>query len=322
MKKIENIHTSYKDKNLDADVFEPIKNADEEDLRVLLATVLLEEKNGGASVSASEICERLGITEEELSASLKYWRGAGLLGVSKKKSTEKEEKPKVESAHKDGKLDKENLPTYTTEELTSLMEKRKITSTFIGEAARVYGKIFNQHEVEIIVRMIDYIGFDEECVLLLLSYYAKQKKTLRYIEKAALAFYDEGISTQPELQQKLCAMERREEAEGKIRAMFGMTNRALTTKEKKYLVSWVEKMNFSVEMIKLAYDKTVDSTHEASPAYANGILERWYADGIDTPEKVQEADAKREESKVGRVERSFDANDFYEAALKRSYGDI
>jgi hypothetical protein len=64
----------------------------------------------------------------------------------------------------------ESMPTYTTEELTALMKKRKITSDFIGDASRVYGKMFNQHEVEIIVRMIDYIGFDGECVLLLLSY--------------------------------------------------------------------------------------------------------------------------------------------------------
>ena len=239
--------------------------------------------------------------------------------VPKKKASVKEEKPKLESAHKDGKLDKEALPAYTTEELTVLMKKKKITSTFIGEASRVYGKVFNQHEIEIIVRMIDYIGFNSECVLLLLSYYSKQKKTLRYIEKAALTFYDEGITTEKELQQKLCAMERREEIEGKIRAMFGMTNRALTTKEKKYIISWVEKMNFSLDMIRLAYDKTVDVTHEPSPAYANGILERWYADGIDTPEKVEAADEKRDQSKRGQVERSFDTNDFFEAALRRSY---
>ena len=301
-------------------MIESVKNADEDDLRVLLTTILLEGEDG--CVKTEDICDALGIGEEAFAASLKYWRGAGLITVPKKKSTEKEvktEKKEIESAHRDGKIDRETMPTYTTEELTALMKKRKITSDFIGDASRVYGKMFNQHEVEIIVRMIDYIGFNSECVLLLLSYYSKQKKPLRYIEKAALAFYDDGITTAKELQQKLCAMDRIEEAEGQIRAMFGMTGRALTTKEKKYIASWVEKMNFSVEMIRLAYDKTVDNTHEASPAYANGILERWFADGIDTPEKVEAADEKRNEGKLGQVERSFDTNDFFEAALKRSY---
>ena len=44
-----------------------------------------------------------------------------------------------------------------------------------------------------------------------------------------------------------------------------------------------------------------------------------YCDGIDTPEKVEAADEKRNEGKLGQVERSFDTNDFFEAALKRSY---
>ena len=321
MKHIDKVHTTYKNKKLKAELFESIKNADEEDLRVLLAAILLEGASEDGEVKTETICETLGIGVEEFSASLKYWRGAGLLAVPKKKTAEKEEKTKPESAHKDGKIDKETMPTYTTEELTALMKKRKITSDFIGDASRVYGKMFNQHEVEIIVRMIDYIGFDGECILLLLSYYSKQKKTLRYIEKAALAFYDEGISNAKELQHKLCAMESRDAVEGKIRAMFGMNNRALTTKEKKYIISWVEKMNFSVEMIRLAYDKTVDITHEPSPAYANGILERWYADGIDTPEKVAAADEKREEGKLGQVESSFDANEFFEAALRRTYNN-
>ena len=319
MKHIDKVHTNYKNKKLDSDIIEPIKNADEEDLRVLLTAILLEQKSESGDVLTKDICESLGISEEEFLASLKFWRGAGMLAVSKKKAAESQESQKPESAHRNGKLDTEKMPTYTTDEITALMKKRKITSDFIGDASRVYGKIFNQHEVEIIVRMIDYIGFDGECVLLLLSYYSKQKKTLRYIEKAALAFYDEGISTAKELQMKLCAMERREEIEGKIRAMFGMNNRALTTKEKKYITAWVEKMNFSIDMIRLAYDKTVDITHEPSPAYANGILERWFADGIDTPEKVEAADEKREESKRGQVERSFDSNDFFEAALRRSY---
>ena len=323
MKNVDKVHINYKSKELDKNFFESLKNADEEDLRVLLAAMLLEKSSNDGELDTEKICEGLDIGAAELSASFKYWKGAGLISVSKKKNGEKSEhkceKAKHESAHKDGKLDKETMPSYTTKELAKLMEDRKITSDFIGEASRVFGKIFNQHEVEIIVRMIDYIGFEPESVLMLLSYYAKQKKTLRYIEKAALKFYDEGISTSVALEEKLCAMERREQIEGKIRAMFGMTGRDLTAKEKKYIVSWVEKMGFDLDMIRLAYDKTVDIKHEALPAYANGILERWYADGIDTPEKLEAAEQKREEGKPLRVESSFDSNEFFEAALRRSY---
>ena len=322
MKNSEKVQITYKENNLGDGIFDVIKNADEEDLRVLLALLLLSEEDG-AEIDAAKVCEGLDISESELTASIKYFKGAGLLKTSKKsrKKADNAEKPKIESAHKDGKIIREELPTYTTEELAALMKKRKITSDFIGEASRVYGKMFNQHEVEIVVRMIDYVGLDEESVLLLLSYYQKQKKTLRYIEKVAMDFYDEGIATPSALQEKLCAMDRLNSAEGKIRSLFGMNNRALTTKEKKCVKAWVEKMGYDIDMIRLAYDKTVDATHEPSVAYANAILERWYADGIDTPEKVSAMDEKREESKAGRPQRSFDTDDFFEAALKRSYGE-
>ena len=324
MKNAEKVQINYKDNKLGGGLFEVLKNADEEDLRVLLALILTAGEDN--EVETAQICDGLDISESELSASLKYFKGAGLLTVPKKsrkksEGAEKKEKTEIESAHKDGKVNKQTLPSYTTDELAALMKKRKITSGFIGEASRVYGKMFNQHEVEMIVRMIDYIGFDEESVLLLLSYYSKQKKPIRYIEKTALEFYDEGITTAAMLAEKLCAMDKLNSAEGKIRAIFGMNNRSLTTKEKKCIKAWIEKMGFDIEMIRLAYDKTVDATHEPSVAYANAILERWSADGIDTPEKVSEADEKRDEGKAGRVERSFDTNDFFEAALKRSYGD-
>ena len=332
MKQDGKIITKYKNGALGESILESVKNADEEDVRVLLAAILLEERDG--EIDPELLRAGLGIGEAELSASVKFWRGAGLLGTAKRSAkkegdTQKQEieekktaKTDIESAHRGGKVERDDFPTYTTEELTALMEKRRITSDFIGEASRVYGKMFNQHEVEMIVRMIDYIGFDEECVLMLLSFFSRDKKTLRYIEKTALALYDEGISTAAELQEKLCAMERIRTCEGQIRAMFGMTGRSLTTKEKKYISSWLGKMNFDVEMIRLAYEKTVDATHGPSCAYANGILERWFADGIDTPQKVADADQKRSSTKAAEQESGFDADVFFEAALKRSYENI
>ena len=51
----------------------------------------------------------------------------------------------------------------------------------------------------------------------------------------------------------------------------------------------------------------------------NGILERWYAAGITTPEAVKsDAEAHKKGKQDGA---SFDTDEFFEAALKRSYSD-
>ena len=82
MKQEGKIITKYKNGALGEGFLESVKNADEEDVRVLLAAILLEERDG--EIDSELLRKGLGIEEAELSASVKFWRGAGLLGTSKR----------------------------------------------------------------------------------------------------------------------------------------------------------------------------------------------------------------------------------------------
>ena len=54
MKNLDKIHINYKIKSLDAAGFESLKNAEEEDLRVLLAAMLFEKNsNNGECVTGA-----------------------------------------------------------------------------------------------------------------------------------------------------------------------------------------------------------------------------------------------------------------------------
>ena len=46
-------------------------------------------------------------------------------------------------------------------------------------------------------------------------------------------------------------------------------------------------------MVRLADEITREKTGKFSPAYTDRILERWQAEGIDTPDKVQIFSGKR-----------------------------
>jgi DnaD/phage-associated family protein len=109
--------------------------------------------------------------------------------------------------------------------------------------------------------------------------------------------------------------------EGQIRKMFGMGSRSLTSKEKRLILSWTEKMGFDIEMIRLAYEITIEAVKEPSVSYANAILEKWYANKIDTPEKVDEERQKRAASKAAEPSKSYDVEDFFDAALRRTFSD-
>ena len=330
MKKNEKFIIDGKARSLGDGLMGAIRAADENDLRVILALMLTDEDE---VADYAEILRGLELSEGEFDASVKYWRGAGLIKKSKKTSAKgdgdkrSESTPAITDAHRGGKLErKSEMPSYSSTELADLIEKRQITAEFINEAQRVVGKIFNTHEVNILVGMVDYIGFDEASVIIILSHMVKMgKRSLRYAEQIAFSLYDEGVTDIDALQTRLCKMENYSRVESAVRVMFGMTGRSLTAKEKKFLRSWIDTMGYDEECIRLAYDITVDATHSPAPAYANSILENWYAAGLHTRDAILAAEAAKKEEKAAggdNSKKSFDTDDFFAAALKRSFNDL
>jgi len=61
--------------------------------------------------------------------------------------------------------------------------------------------------------------------------------------------------------------------------------------------------------------------HPSKPSlsYTNKILESWYSEGLTTPEAVDAASAKKNGDKQQGM--SFDVDEFFKAALDRSYRD-
>lgn len=334
MEKKNKIELTYKRDARPEKYLSALLSADEQDMRLLLYVLLLPE---GEVLDKEDVCSALGIEASELDASVKYWCGAGLLSKPSKRakaekaSDKKEEKQdekthgRMPSAHRGGLLERASeLPSYTSSELSAIIEKRTVTAEFIDEAQRILGKVFNTHEIGILVGMVDYIGFDEHAVLLILSYMQKNgKKTLRYAERLAFELYDEGICTSDALEECFRRREENAKIENAVRVMFGMTGRSLTTSEKKYIDSWTKLMGFDIEVIRMAYDITVDNTHEPTPKYANKILENWYAKGIRTARDVRAAQEEYERKKSGvQQKESFVVDEFFEAALRRSFEEL
>ena len=167
------------------------------------------------------------------------------------------------------------------------------------------------------VALQDYLNLEDEFILVLVDHCAKRgKKTLHYIKKCAFTFYNEGITTADALREHLNKLDALCSVEGKIRSMFGMTGRDLTTKEKKLIGTWVCEFGYDVDVIRKAYEITVDTTQTPTPAYANAILERWHKEGLKNLEEIEKAEAQK-----APTNGSFDTDDFFEAALKRSFNN-
>ena len=314
------------------------------DLRVLLT--LCANRDVRADLSRLSACA--GCTVAQVEASVAFWRGAGVITVDDKETDASvvpcaEVKPAESETVAESATERvqvvgrsDSLPRYTTEELSSLLESRKETAALIDECQRILGKIFNVREIGILVAMLDYLSLDAEYLILLCAHCAKLGKTsLHYVEKVALDMVDGGANTVEALQETLRREDAARESEGQIRALFGARDRKLTAAERKYIHRWLEEWRFDMPMIELAYEATVDSIGEASMRYTDGVLKRWYAEGLNDPAAVAVSDDKwrrAKENGTGKTKAakegkeqpsgSFDTDDFFEAALRRSFEDL
>ncbi len=300
-----------------------LHKATKKDIAVLL--VLAAEPAAQVDLDAAKaaIVARGEYTAADVDAALAFWRGTGVVLLDEGEQTapvvtvapmpsDASASPKV--------IAEKGLPTYNTEELSSILARRKELSQLIDDCQQAFGKIFNTNEIGVIAGLADYLGLDGEYILLLLTHCRNmEKKSLRYVEKMAISLHDEGVHGARELEERLRNIEMMAKASGRVRAIFGITARALTTKEKAMLESWVCKMQYGEEMLTRAYEMTVDAIGKPSMPYANKILERWFADGYKTVADVDNAmDEYKRKKNDGS---SFDVNEFFEAALRRTYGE-
>lgn len=301
-----------------------IDRAGADELKVLLCLCA-----AGGDADVKTLARLSCLAEDEVRDALAFLRGAGLVESAKdKKATGKKganaEKPSAaETLQKpvEKKLEREAaLPNYTSAELGNLLEKREDVILLVNEGQNVLGKTFNYKEVGVLVGLLDYLELDNEYVLTLMSYCASLgKRSLHYIEKMAFSFYDAGVCTTEQLEAELDRRERLQSMEGKIRSLFGLGARALTTKEKKFISAWVSDFGYGEDIIKKAYEVTADATGNASIPYANSVLERWNAAGYKTLSEIEESYQKNKAEKPH--EGSFDTDDFFEAAVRRALGD-
>lgn len=214
----------------------------------------------------------------------------------------------------------DELPNYSTAELSDLLEKSQSLRMLVNEAQNIWGKVFNPYEAQLLVGLSDYLRLDNEYILLLLAHSKRiGKKSLREVERYALRLVDDGVTDAAALEEFVKRTEARRTLQGKIRAMFGLGSRSFTAKENAMLDNWIS-YGYGEDIIRRAYEITVGAINEPSLPYANSILERWRSEGLDTAAQIDaKLDAEREKKGQAVMTGSFDTDDFFEAALKRSF---
>lgn len=152
-----NINVNYGNRVivLPAAVADYIDVASGADISVLLAVV---ELSGRGNTDIDTMAYKLGLSKDEVKSSLDFWINNKILsafeGITEFDDADKTTAPSDTSSKKRRSTPlkrSDEIPRYTTEELAVILEKRKETSHLIDECQQIFGKMFNTHEINIVL---------------------------------------------------------------------------------------------------------------------------------------------------------------------------
>lgn len=245
------------------------------------------------------ICDYLGISKEDEEDALSYWEQLGLLTQNDASAPAEKETISPPSADKQSPaMTQASAKTpavkpqaavkppsavklHTAADITKrINESEEIRDLFdMVEASLARPLTFNDHSTLIWIH--DYLGMCPEVLIMLVNYcIGIGKANMRYIERIALSWADEGIDTGKKADEKILALQRSRSLIGQYMSAMRI-NRALTKKEDTCMKKWAA-AEVSAELLMNAYDRTVNNTGSVSFPYMDKILSDWIEKGIKT----------------------------------------
>lgn len=178
-------------------------------------------------------------------------------------------------------------PEYTMDDLKNFKNNEEVQQLlFVTE--QYIGKQLTRTDIETILFLYDELGFSADLIDYLVQHCVERgKKDFRYIEKVALAWEDQGITTPKQAQM---ANKKYDKTVYTIMKSLGKNSNP-APKEMEYINKWTKDYGFMLDVIQEACDKTVMTTDSHRFAYADGILSKWYQAGIRKKEDIAAADA-------------------------------
>ena len=184
-------------------------------------------------------------------------------------------------------VDKHTKHTYTTNEITLFKSKSEVTE-FLYLAEKYIGKPLSGSDVNSLLYIYDVLEFEPDLIEYLVEYCVTNgHRSLRYIEKVAISWADEGINTverakaNTTLYSKSCYP---------VLKAFGLNGRNPGEGEKAMIVKWTTSYGFDMDIILDACNRTINTIHQPSFEYADSILSKWKEKGIRTLSDIKALD--------------------------------
>lgn len=187
----------------------------------------------------------------------------------------------------------DDRPTYTSAEIAVALERHSDFNAVVKEAETRLGKVLSNSDLQTLYRIFDWRGLPAGVMNLLITHCIEEARErqgtvpkMSQIDKEAAIWEGKGIDNELRAEEYLTELADRRSNRYKIMSMLHIRGRAPSTTEEKYMGDWIT-AGHSLDLISLAYDKTVIRTGGMNWKYMAAILKNWEAKGLSTPEEVE-----------------------------------
>ncbi len=206
-------------------------------------------------------------------------------------------------------------PVYSADRLREFKD-RQDTAQLLFIAESYIGKPLTPSEMKTILYFTDVLHFSDDLIDYLLQYCVERgKKDFKYIEKVAVNWAEEGISTPKQAQRIASRYDKNVYA---IMNELGK-NGSPTAKEMEYIDRWLKEYGFSTDIIFEACQRTVLATDKHRFEYAEGILSSWKNQNVHHKSDIQKMDDLYQQRRKNASERAKSAGNRFNQFPQNNY---
>lgn len=244
----------------------------------------------------------IGVSAEDIEDAVSFWEQLGILvkaepgaAMPEKNASSSEEKsPRVIAPPPAGsakpvadKASKALLPR----EISARIEQSEEIAFLFKSAEESLKRVLTFDDQRTILWFYDHLGMSVDIISMLIAFCCSAGRTsMAKIERTAESWAEKNITTHEQAENEILLMQKAFSFEGRVSSRLKLQGK-LTASQKKYIDDWAAK-DISVDLVELAYDKTVDSIGKPSFNYMNKILIKWYENGIGDVSSAAEFDER------------------------------
>ena len=259
-----------------------LKLASTDQLKVLLAFF----KYAGNDDYIERITAASGVRAADVVDCLDYWTSCGILNCDGKSAAASDKPAAAKSAVVSGKP--------TREEAVRRAKDDDELKYLFSEIQCLLSREVTTAQMCTLVWLHDTYGLPASVILMAVQYSINEgRKNFSYIEKVCVDWAENDVMDVPSAERRLNQLYLSKSAWKIVCSAFGIDDRRPSAKESKFADRWVNEYGFTKQMLKIAYDRAIDSIGKLNFTYIGKILDKWHADGIKKPEQLNAGDDKK-----------------------------